>query len=123
MQNQQQSSSKGTVIVLIIIIIITLSLFFYFKGKPTDNSISSLEVLGGQTDADSAQAKVASDKVIILLNQINALKIDGAIFKSAVYKSLVDYTVAVPEQNVGRPNPFAPVGGFQVQAPVQIIKK
>ncbi len=35
------------------------------------------------------------------------LKIDPAIFDAPVYRSLVDHTVTVVEQNVGKPNPFA----------------
>ena len=49
-------------------------------------------------------------RVLSLLNQINSLKIDTSIFNSLVYRSLVDYSITIPEQNVGRPNPFAPIG-------------
>ena len=104
MQNQK-TTSKGKLIAIIIIVIVSLGLFFYFKGKPDVESLSSLEFLNSP---ESGEAKAASDRVVKLLNEINSLKIDDSIFESAVYKSLIDYTVAIPEQNIGKSNPFAP---------------
>lgn len=104
---QQKSSSKGTFIAVIIIALLSLGAYFYFKGEPVDYS-TSLETVG---TPESTEALVASNRVLSLLNQISSLEIDPSIFDSAVYNSLVDYTIAVPEQNVGRPNPFAPIPG------------
>ncbi|MDQ5893438.1 MAG: hypothetical protein QG640_450 [Patescibacteria group bacterium] len=110
MQNQQ--SSKKTFFIVIIIIILALAAYFYFKGSPDDSSVSSLEADNSPTSAD---AQAVGTRVLSLLNQINSLKIDSSIFDSAVYKSLVDYTITIPEQNVGRPNPFAPISGSAPQ--------
>lgn len=103
---QQKTPSKGTFFALIAIVVVALGMFFYFKGSPSDVSISSLAT-EGSVEAGDAQA--SSQRIVNLLNQISSLKIDDSIFKSAVYKSLVDYTIAIPEQNVGRANPFVPV--------------
>ena len=103
---QQNNPSKGTFIALILIVVVALGLFFYFKGSPKDSG-SSLITSGS---LESADAQAAADRVLSLLNQISSLRIDDSIFKSAAYLSLKDYTIAVPEQNVGRVNPFAPIG-------------
>lgn len=105
---QQKSPSKGTFIALIAIVGISLLIYFYYKGTPNDSSTSSIETTG---TAESYDAKIASERVISLLNEIKSLKIDPSIFNSAVYKSLVDYSITVPEQFVGRVNPFEPIGG------------
>lgn len=106
---QQKTPSVGTFIALALILIVAISLYFYYKGTPTDSLISSLET---GTSPESVEAQAQGARILLLLNQIKALKIDDSIFKSAVYKSLVDYTVTIPEQNVGRANPFAPTSGF-----------
>ncbi len=112
---QQKSPSKGTFIALIVIAMVTLGLYFYYKGTPSD-STSSLSVIGSP---ESADAQLAADRVLVLLNTISSLKIDDSLFKSAVYNSLRDYTITIPEQGVGRPNPFAPIGGA-VPSPIKL---
>ena len=102
---QNKPKSKGTAIALVVIVIIALLLYFYFKGSPDTDSASSLESSNAEGLED---AQVIGSRVLPLLNQINALKIDASVFNSAVYKSLVDYTIAIPEQPVGRSNPFSP---------------
>ena len=109
---QSQQSSKKTFIAVIIIAMIALGAYFYFKGEPSDDLSSSLET---QDSPVSADAQAVGTRVLSLLNQINSLKIDASIFDSAVYKTLVDYTITIPEQNVGRPNPFAPISGSAPQ--------
>ncbi len=94
--------------ILIVIVVVSIGLFFYFRGKPNNDSLSSLEESG---TSESNEAVEASNRVVKLLNQISSLEINDSIFKTAAYKSLIDYTVAIPEQNIGRVNPFAPIGG------------
>ena len=99
---QKQSSSKGTFITLAIIGLVALGLFFYFAGDPSNDPMSALET------TEVADAQIVGSRVLGLLNRINSLQIDKTIFESAAYMSLVDYTITIPEQPVGRENPFAP---------------
>lgn len=109
----QQKSSKKSIIIVVVIIILALIAYFYFSGTPSDSSSSTLDM----QSPESKDAEVAGARVLSLLNQINSLKIDTAIFNDPTYKSLVDYSVEIPEQNVGRPNPFAPLSGTVLSVP------
>lgn len=100
----KEKQSKKTLIILIVIAIVGLIIYFYITGKPSDSSVSSLETGESATDA-----QLAGTRVLNLLNQINSLKIDSTIFESPAYKSLIDYSVAIPERSIGRQNPFAPI--------------
>jgi hypothetical protein len=104
---QNNNPSKGIYIILIVIVAVTLGLFFYFQGTPVDadSSLSSAE------SPESVEAQEAANRVLVLLNEIRSLKIDDSIFKSLVFQSLVDYEIGIPEQPVGRVNPFAPISG------------
>lgn len=113
MQQTQKSSSKSTFIIIIVIIIVALGIYFYYSGTPDANTNSSLQA---QNTPEASDAQLVGSRVLSLLNQINSLKIDTSIFNSTVYKSLVDYSIAIPEQNVGRPNPFAPIPGSAPQS-------
>ena len=94
------SSNKVWIIALIVIAIASL---VYFYGIGGDQSGSGLLESQARPEAD-----IISGRILSLLNQIQELKIDNKLFSSAAYQSLQDYSVIIPEQNVGRPNPFAP---------------
>ena len=111
MNTQQSNPNKGTFIALAIIIVASLGMYFYFQGEPVDSS-TSLDVVVAGGSPEAADARVVSDRIVSLLGQINQIEIKNDLFKSAIYNSLVDYTITIPEENVGRANPFAPVGGY-----------
>lgn len=98
-----QKNSKKTLIVAIIAVVVLAIIYFYFSGGTVSpDAAGSLQ---------SQSATVAGTRVFSLLNQIKSLHIDTKIFERPEYKTLVDYSVAIPELPVGRPNPFAPIPG------------
>ena len=94
--------------IVIVILVFTL-VYFYMSG----GSSSALDN-SGTLSAGSAYGSVGSSE-LSLLNQVRSLKIDTALFKDPVFLSLQDYSVAIPTENVGRPNPFAPLPGESVK--------
>src|SRR6478609_6932883 len=104
----KSESKNGTYVAVLIIVAISAGMYFYYKGSPNDAATSSLETLNTPEAADAQQV---GNRVLALLDQINSLKIDGSIFNDPAYKTLVDYSITVPEQPVGRANPFGPIPG------------
>lgn len=104
------SSSKKTIIIFVIILVISALWYFYSIGSPKDSE-SSLEINTGEPLVSNA----IGSKAVVLLREISSLKIEPEFFSTPLYKSLIDYTVEVPAQNIGRANPFVPFPG---QAPV-----
>ena len=100
-------SSKKTIIIMVVIIVVAIIAYFYYEGGNTVTS-SSLETSQVTSDAQAAGARVLN-----LLNQIKSLKIDTSLFSDPAYETLRDYTVAIPQEQVGRANPFAPIPGLQ----------
>lgn len=105
MKSQSNPNSKKTIIAAIIAIIVLAIVYFYFSNSAPVESVSSLQ---------TQSASVVGTRVLSLLNQIKSLRIDTSIFKSPAYGTFVDYSVAIPELPVGRPNPFAPIPGLPV---------
>ena len=99
-------SSKKTVVVIIIIIVVALIAYFYYEGTlpATDSTL--------QVSTASQNGQAVGANVLSLLSQIKSLKIDTTIFTDPAYQTLRDYTVAIPQENVGRSNPFAPIPGM-----------
>lgn len=106
MQPEKKSSLKS-IIIFVVIAVLALGAYLYMTGTPDDSSISSLSQADSVT---SMAAQSEGSEVLVLLNQISSLRISTDIFENIVYKTLIDYTVEIPPQNVGRPNPFAPIG-------------
>lgn len=104
MNNQKQSSKKSIIIVIVVALVAGVGYFYYSGSKGTDSASMTASTISADTQAVGA-------RILSLLNQIQNLKIDTTVFDDQKFKSLIDYTVAIPQQNVGRPNPFAPIPG------------
>jgi hypothetical protein len=100
MISMKTSSSKNTVIISVVLIVSLVLVYFYFEGSTTPFGGSLLQSQAGES-VGSAE--------LTLLNQIQSLKIDVSLFTDPSYETLQDYSVAIPTENVGRPNPFAPL--------------
>lgn len=98
------TSNTKTIVTIIVVFIVILLTYFYFEGGSSTGTGSLLESSG------NGAGSVGSSE-LSLLNQIQSLRIDTELFKDPVYRSLQDYSVDIPSENVGRPNPFAPVPG------------
>jgi hypothetical protein len=102
----QKTGSKKNIIIIIAIVILAVIVYFYFKGgeKPVDS-----DTLVQAVDPEFSQR---SEKLLSLLAQVQSIKIDVQFFKSPLYQSFVDHSVEIPEQEVGRDDPFAPIPGL-----------
>ena len=86
-----------------VIVAVAGGIYFYVSGKPTADS--SL-----QANAVDATGAVGA-QVLALLGQVRTLNIDVSFFNDPIFNTLHDFTVPIPSQIVGRPNPFAPLPG------------
>lgn len=98
--------SKKTIIIAVVAVVLVI-IYFYFQGSasntPASGSLLSNGALSG-TDVGSSE--------LTLLNHIQSLRIDTSVFSDPAFQSLQDYSVAIPPESVGRPNPFAPIPGM-----------
>ena len=101
--NTQSSSKTWIWIVAAVVIGGAVSFYFYGKSSTQDTSMIGVVPNGGMP--------VDESQVLSLLNQIRNLHIDTQLFEDPAYTKLYDYSVPIPEKNVGRPNPFAPLPG------------
>jgi hypothetical protein len=107
--NTSTSSSTKNLLISVGIILAAVLGYYVFSPDFSSNSDSLLQ--------ESSQDNLAGAQVLSLLNQIGSLQIDANFFKGAAFTSLQDYSVAIPPQTVGRPNPFAPLPGLKSVTP------
>lgn len=80
---------------------------FYFGGgaisTPSLSSPSETNLPGTQ-------------KLVVMLTSLNTIRLNDSVFKDPVFQSLSDFGVVIPEQQVGRRNPFAPTSAVATPA-------
>lgn len=88
----------GVGIVLIII------LWLMFSGRSSNQADSTLIAV-----ASDPVELIIGREMLIALDQMKSTKLDVSFFADPAYKSLEDFTVEIPEQPVGRRDPFSPI--------------
>lgn len=74
--------------------------FAFFRSAPSEDLLVS----------DSDQVSETSKELLATLANLKTIKLDDSIFSDPVFLSLTNFGVQLPPENVGRRNPFAPVG-------------
>jgi hypothetical protein len=105
--------SKKNIISLIIIVVLVIIAIMYLNGSNNDSS-STLTINTSVSQSDD------SKYIYSLLQKMAQVRLDDSIFSSAVFQSLKDNTVTFGTQEIGRDNPFAPVGNSVKTSPTTI---
>jgi hypothetical protein len=78
-------------------------------GYMTFLNVDTDEPLSASTGTVTEQAKLETQQLLLDIQRLNTFSIGGDIFDDARFTSLRDFRVDIPPENVGRPNPFAPL--------------
>ena len=65
------------------------------------------------TSSDSNLA--LSQNLLVTLQNLHTIKLDGSVFSEPAFQSLTDFGVTIPPEAVGRRNPFVPISSGVVQ--------
>jgi hypothetical protein len=99
---------------MVFVIGATFFAYDYFSAKQTraadDPLVSDAEVEGVVKSPLTPEQQN-------LLAKISAIQLNGEIFDNPSFKSLQDWEVPLVPQEVGKANPFAPIGGPTPAAP------
>lgn len=73
--------------------------YYYFFAGDSGELLTSETEPGGEV----------AGELLTLLSEVPALTVNEQIFTEGTFRALKDFSVAVPDEVVGRPNPFAPL--------------
>jgi hypothetical protein len=85
------------------IILAGLLVYVYFVFFRNDSA--SEELL-----TTSSNTSVISTNLLVTLSSLRVITLDNSLFSDPIFQSLSDAGVEIAPQNVGRRNPFAPIG-------------
>lgn len=108
---------KNIIILVIIGIVLIFGYFYFFKQEdPEANLVSNSLITPTNVNINTVNPSTPLDDefagaIIQTLSGIKNINLDNRIFETLAFKSLIDGTVPLsPDPNVGRINPFAPIG-------------
>ncbi len=104
-----QSSTK--LLIVGILMVLGSAGYYYYTTNGVQVSPDSSLTASSFSGTLGGGASVGSN-VLALLSQIKGLSIDTNFFQSPSYTSLIDFSVVIPPENVGKSNPFVPLGGY-----------
>lgn len=97
--------SKTKFLTIILIIALFAGVYFWYSSKNSKIDSSVLVSENLNNDEINAQEK----EVLRLLFLIQTIKFDSGFLDNIVFKTLNDRSVQLPEPEIGRVNPFAPL--------------
>lgn len=92
--------SKGVKKFIIIAIVVVLVMVAY----------RFLVVKDPEPDLVGTGAPEVGRELLALLVSLQSISLDGDIFERSDFRSLRDFSVEIPQESLGRRNPFAPIG-------------
>ncbi len=104
--------SKNTILIVGLAAFLGIIGWYVLRGSPGDDAL-----LVTQQVATGAPNEAERDLVATLL-QLRDVSLDGTIFTDPAFQSLVDYGIEIVPEPVGRSNPFAPLPGNTLVAPL-----
>jgi hypothetical protein len=93
---KKNSVILGGIVIVFVGIVVYLN---FFSGTPAGELLASTE-----------QASPASQDILVILSNLHTIKLDNSIFSDPTFLSLTNFGVELPPENVGRRNPFLPLG-------------
>lgn len=97
LKNKNVAISLGVAVVLI------GGYLMFFGGGEDTNPLTV-------TSTPSTEQQTIGRELLVTLRELRSLKLNGELFNDPVFHSLRDFSVALPLQEAGRRNPFAPLG-------------
>jgi hypothetical protein len=95
-------NKRLTILIGILVILAAFFVYRYYSGRDTAT---------GPLSATSEQPAEAIDGGLLkTLLELKSISIDTEFFKDGWFTGLKDFSKPLPQQPVGRRNPFAPIG-------------
>lgn len=100
---------NNKIILLVLLIIVAFAGYRFVFKKDASSGSSDLAVDSG---ADAGGQTVIGKDLIVTLFKLKSLTLDDTFFRDPIFNSLNDFSVPIVPQEVGRNNPFSPIGGL-----------
>ena len=72
------------------------------------------------TETEVGNETLVTQELLVTLSNLRSIELNNSIFTDPVFASLTDFGVVIPQEPVGRRNPFVPyAGGVQTTSSIK----
>ncbi|MFH1956730.1 MAG: hypothetical protein ABIJ28_03730 [Patescibacteria group bacterium] len=95
--------------ILILILVVLAAIFVYYiyssdkQPAPEDSNLAVVTSNGSGEKSDER-----TEKILTMLKLVESVELDTSFFENPLFNSLIDNSVELNPEPVGRNNPFAP---------------
>lgn len=108
---------KNMMLIGILVVIVVGGVWYGMSGGGVQNEpLLTTDVVN---DSGSPTEDAVDRDLVETLLTLRAITLSGTIFADPAFKALQDFGTTIVPEPVGRPNPFAPIGGAQPQPQTQ----
>ncbi|MFA6006810.1 MAG: hypothetical protein WC764_03755 [Candidatus Paceibacterota bacterium] len=100
-----QSNKIITGVIVVFIIAALGFAIYYFVGGSSTGDVS----IPGPSATDTPEM-IASRDFLVVLGKFQNISLSTSTLDDRVFNSLIDESVTLPQEPLGRSNPFAPIG-------------
>jgi hypothetical protein len=93
-----------TLLIALIVAIAGAVAYFVFFREPAGPALEEVQ------ETRLSASMQADRELLILLEKLEAIRLDKDFFTTPLFRSLQDFRVEPPREPLGRPNPFSPIG-------------
>ena len=114
---------KNIIIFVSILAVLISFYFFFFRNTSGGASLTSSTNTASfpVSSAPNNNSTIGKDFLTLLLS-IKNIKLDDSIFSDNAFTNLHDSSIdLIPDDNEGRPNPFAPIGSDTIVSPADKV--
>ena len=88
------------------VFLLIFAYYIFFSGSGTPSTDTSLVSSVSESPADA----LVGGQILTVLSQLKSMQMDTTFFTKPNFVNLIDYSVELAPQPVGRTNPFSPLG-------------
>jgi hypothetical protein len=93
--------NKQTLIAIVVVLLFLVGGWWFFMGQGNDSQSATVEM------ASDPIENILGRELLVSLEKMKTVKLDYTFLSNNLFKNLNDFTVTIPNQPVGRRDPFA----------------
>ena len=113
--------NKNTIIIIIVALVVLGGGYMFYSANSMSESALISRGVDAPTEGSEARNQLRMD-LLEVLSMLRSIKLDVEFFKNEKFQSLSDFSIELKKEEVGRSNPFLPLGEGKSIKKVEVVE-